>query len=61
MALTGRVQKTASTPRPTRPAEDLTCDEDQVEDLLSEGESTDAEHDGKETPKQTTSRKRAGS
>ena len=58
MALTGRVQKTASTPRPTRPAEDLTCDEDQVEDLLSEGESTDAEHDGKETPNQTTSRKR---
>jgi hypothetical protein len=57
MALTGRVQKTASTPRPTRPAEDLTCDEDQVEDLLSEGESTDAEHDGKEIPKQTTSRK----
>jgi hypothetical protein len=57
MALTGRVQKTASTPRPTRPAEDLTCDEDQVEDLLSEGESTDAERDGKETPKQTTSRK----
>ena len=55
MALTGRVQKTASTPRPTRPAEDLTCDEDQVEDLLSEGESTDAEHDGKETSKQTTS------
>ena len=58
MALTGRVQKTASTPRPTRPAEDLTCDEDQVEDLLSEGESTDAEHDGKEKPKQTASRKR---
>ena len=58
MALIGRVQKTASTPRPTRPAEDLTCDEDQVEDLLSEGESTDAEHDGKETPKRTTSRKR---
>jgi hypothetical protein len=57
MALTGRVQKTANTPRPTRPAEDLTCDEDQVEDLLSEGESTDAEHDGTETPKQTTSRK----
>jgi len=57
MALTGRVQKTASTLRPTRPAEDLTCDEDQVEDLLSEGESTDAEHDGTETPKQTTSRK----
>ena len=46
MAVTGRVQKTARTPRSTRPAEDLTCDENQVEDLLSEGESTDAEHDG---------------
>ena len=57
MALTGRVQKTASTPRPTRPAEDLTCDEDQVEDLLSEGESTDVEHDGMETAKQKTPRK----
>jgi hypothetical protein len=57
MAVTGRVQKTGSTPKPTRPAEDLTCDENQVEDLLSEGESTDAEHDGKETSKQTASRK----
>ena len=57
MAVTGRGQKTARTPRSTRPAEDLTCDENQVEDLLSEGESTDAEHDGKETSKQTTSRK----
>ena len=55
MTVPGRVQKTGSTPKPTRPAEDLTCDEHQVEDLLSEGESTDAEHDGKEISKQTTS------
>ena len=51
MAGTGRVQKTASTP--PRPCEDLTCNENQVEDLLSEGESTDDEHDGMETAKQT--------
>ena len=57
MAVTGRVQKTGSTPKPPRPAEDLTCDENQVEDLLSEGESTDAEHDGNETSEKTTSRK----
>ena len=55
MAVTGRVQKTASTP--PRPSEDLTCNENQVEDLLSEGESTDAEHDGTESSKQTPSRK----
>lgn len=57
MAVTGRVQKTASTSGPPRPAEDLTCNENQVEDPLSEGESTDAEHDGMETSKQKTSRK----
>ena len=55
MPVTGRVQKTASTP--PCPSEDLTCNENQVEDLLSEGESTGAEHDGMETSKQTTSRK----
>lgn len=55
MAVTGRVQKTARTP--PRPSEDLTCNENQVEDLLSEGESTDAEHDGMATSEQTTSRK----
>ena len=55
MTAPGRVQKTASTP--PRPSEDLTCNENQVEDLLSEGESTDVEHDGIETSKQTTSRK----
>lgn len=57
MTVTSRVQKTASTSGPPRPAEDLTCEENQVEDLLSEGESTDAERDGMETSKQTTSRK----
>lgn len=55
MAVTGRVQKTASTP--PRPSEDLTCNENQVEYLLSKGESTDAEHDGMETSKEATSRK----
>jgi hypothetical protein len=55
MAVTGRGQKTASTP--PRPSEDRTCNENQVEDLLSEGESTDAEHDGTETSKQPPSRK----
>ena len=55
MAVTGRVQKTASTP--PRPSEDLTCNENQVEDLLSEGESTDVVHDGMETAKQKTPRK----
>ena len=55
MAVTGRVQKTASTS--PRPSEELTCNENQVEDLLSEGESTDAEHDGMETSEETTSQK----
>jgi hypothetical protein len=55
MTAPGRVQKTARTP--PRPSEDLTCNENQVEDLLSEGESTDAEHDGVETSKRTPSRK----
>jgi hypothetical protein len=55
MVVTGRVQKTASTPPPH--CEDLTCNENQAEDLLSQGESTAAEHDGMETSKQTTSRK----
>lgn len=55
MTVPGRVQKTASTP--PRPSEDLTCNENQVEDLLSEGESTVAEHDGMETSEQPTSRK----
>ncbi len=52
MAATGKGRKTASASKPPRPAEGLTCDENQVEDLLSEGESTDAEHDGKRTSKQ---------
>jgi hypothetical protein len=51
MAVTGRAQKTASTAKQTRPAKDLTCNENQVEDLLSEGESTDTEDDGMETSK----------
>ena len=55
MPAPGRVQKTASTP--PRPSEDLTCNENQIEDLLSEGESTDAEYDGMETSKQSKSRR----
>ena len=57
MAVTRKVHKAASAPRPTRPVEDLTCDENQVEDLLSEGESTDANRDGNEKSKHATSRK----
>jgi hypothetical protein len=57
MAMTGKVRKSVSAPKPTRQAEGLTCDENQVEDLLSEGESTDAERDGNGRSKQTKPRK----
>jgi hypothetical protein len=59
MTVPGKVPKPASAAKPPRPAEGLTCDENQVEDLLSEGESTDAEPggNGKGTSKQKTSRK----
>jgi hypothetical protein len=44
--MTGKIRKAATAPDPVRNAEGLTCDENQVEDLLSEGESTEGEHDG---------------
>lgn len=57
MAMTDKARKAASAPRPTPPAEGLTCDENQVEDLLSEGESTEAERDGGGSSKQARLRK----
>ena len=57
MAMTGKIRKAASAPRPTRQAEGLTCDENQVEDLLSEGESTEGEPDKDGTSPQAKPRK----
>jgi hypothetical protein len=57
MAMTDKVRKAVITPKPTPQAEGLTCDENQVEDLLSEGESTEAERDGGGGSKQAKLRK----
>lgn len=45
MAMTGKIRKVVNAPGPARNAEGLTCNENQVEDLLSEGESTEGEPD----------------
>lgn len=55
--MTGKIRKAAHVPEPTRQAEGLTCDESQVEDLLSEGESTEADHDKGGKSKQVKSQK----
>lgn len=55
--MTGKIRKAATAPEPVCNAEGLTCDENQVEDLLSEGESTEAELDGGGRSKQAKPRK----
>lgn len=57
MAMNGKIRKAASAPGPARQAEGLTCDENQIEDLLSEGESTEAERDGSSKSTQVKPRK----